>query len=102
RPDLAVDEHGVAEEFGNPDRRHARIRIPGGLRRIEQRPVAIEEAVLDDEGNLVFTARQAEGILVLIAQQIKPAAQTGIVVQSRDAERVIVIPERGRLLIVWI
>jgi len=78
------------------------VRNPRGLHGVEQRAVRIEKAVLDNERDLVPTARQAEGILVLVANQVQPAPKSGVDVQPRDSERVVVVQSVVACLIVRI
>src|SRR5262249_59544909 len=93
----------VAKELGDPDRRYARIRVAAVVfDRIEQRAVRVEEAVLDRQRDLEVPARQAERVLVVVADDVLASAEPRIVVQPRNAERVVVVPQLRRLLLVGI
>jgi hypothetical protein len=96
RPRLAVDHHEVGE-----DRRDdAAI---GGRRVQVEAAVGLEPAVLQQQLDLVVAARQHapgdEAELRVVAQQVH-AGQAGEHVQARDAERVVVVPERAAALVV--
>jgi hypothetical protein len=102
RPHLAVDQHRVAEELGNPHGWHARIRVAAiVLHRIEQRAVRVEEPVLDHQRDLERAVGKIEVVLDAVTEQID-ARQPGEVVQPGRAQRVVVVPELRRGLIIRI
>jgi len=90
-PGAPVDADEVAEER----RRHAVDRVRRD--RQVQLPVVGEEAVLDDQLDLVIVVRQHavlhELALERIAQQVG-AGQARVHVEARDPDRVVVVPER--------
>jgi hypothetical protein len=57
--------------------------------------------ILDEERNLAFIRRKPEAVLVLVADQIE-ARESGTDIEPRQPESVIVIPERGRFLVVLV
>ena len=97
RPDLAVDEHHVAEVLADPGR-------AGDVARwVEERAVRVELPVLDHERDLVGAAGDPDRVrlgagVVLVAEDVG-SGEPGEDVQSRGAETVVVEPEqRGRHL----
>ena len=80
RPGVAVDHDRVAEELGVPDRRDVGVGMygPGDAVEegpgvgVEQRPVGVERAVLDRDGDLVVRLVRRE--LVALASGPGPAA----------------------------
>jgi len=96
-PDLAVDEHDIAEVLADPRR------ADDVAARIKKGAVGVELPVLDDQWDLVRSARNADGIRLgagveLIADDVG-RGEAGEDVEARRAEGVIVEPEqRGRHL----
>src|SRR5712691_4447486 len=84
-----------------PNRRNSWIRIAGRLHWVKERAVGIEQPVLDHERDFILPLGQVEAVLDFIPDQIK-ARQPGEDILPCAAERVIVIPECGGLLIVRI
>src|SRR4029450_9084650 len=94
RPDLAVDEHHVAEVLADPGR------VVEVADRVEEPPVVVELPVLDDERHLVLAVGQAVRIAGPAGVELVPedvgAGEAGEDVQARRPEAVIVEPvERG-------
>src|SRR5262245_60740298 len=89
-PDLPVYENRLTKEFSG--------RTNGGIG-IHERSVRSDVPILDDEGNLVDARREVKGIFDLVTQDVH-AGQAHINVQPRDADRMVVIPERRRPLII--
>src|SRR5262249_52549055 len=86
-PHLAVDQHRVAEELGDPNGRNPRIWIaPIVLNGIEKGAVRAEEPILNDQRDLVSAIGKVEFVLDVVAEQVD-AREAGIVVESRRAER---------------
>ncbi len=92
RPHRAVDQRHVPEELGLPW-----VRVEQGL--LSAGGARQERLVLDHERHLELAAGQTQGALDLVADQVA-AREPCVDVQPRDAERVIVIPERRGLLVV--
>src|SRR6185503_15397928 len=97
RPNLAINQRDVAEELGRPHGMERR----DSLSRIKQRPVRVEHPVLNQEWNLELAARQIETILDTVTNQVE-AREPCHYIQPGNPNGVIVIPERGGLLIVGI
>ena len=121
-PGVAIDHDAVAEELGVPDRRDIGVwdvrpsdAIEEGARvRIEERAVAVEGAILDGDRDLVvglvgrelvvfFGARGRAAqppcqcamsitAVTRAAADDEEAGRTGIDVESRHAQRMVVIP----------
>ncbi len=112
-PDLAVDDHVVAEELGQRRRatagkdvgwqNHAFVGDEVVVERIagegwiEQRALIGEHAVLDGIGQLVRKGRQAKGIvrqacIKLVTDEVE-TREPRVDVEPRDAEGVVVVPE---------
>lgn len=110
-PDFAVDDHGIAEEFGVPDRwdigRSEWVCVIGpGITievfsggGVEEAAVGIEAAVLDSEWNFECTAWEIETGFDFIADQVE-AGESGVDIQPCGAHGVVMVPERGGGLIV--
>ena len=123
RPGAPVDRHGVRHHGRTPDRRHVAVRIvrPGEGRRaggrVALRTVDVERPVLDHQRDLVppsvvatvvepsvpvgSRAGQHPGRQVRrsAAQQVE-AERADVVVEPGEAERVVVVPQRGGPLVV--
>lgn len=111
RPDFAIDDHGIAEEFGVPDGGYvsgvygvsavgAGVSIevfPGGG--VEEAAVGIEAAVLDGERHFERATWQVECSFGFIAEEVE-AGESGVDVESGGAHGVVMVPECGRGLIV--
>ncbi len=95
RKQLAIHQEGVAERFRNP----RSTGLPGD--RIFQAAILLEEPVANYQRDLVFSARQREGVFYRIAHHVQ-SQHAGIDVQAIDAHGVIVIPEQSGLLPVGI
>ena len=70
-----------------------RIRRDG----IEQLALVVEDAVVQDQGQLIAAGGQVEAVFVGIAQQIH-THQAGVEIQPAGAHGVVVIPEHGCVL----
>ncbi len=66
-----------------------------------QLPLLVEQAVAEQQWNLVTTFRQLQGILNLVTDQER-AEQAGILVEPFDAHGVIVVPQSGRILAIGV
>ncbi len=95
REELAVNQNGVAKNFGHPSR--FRIARHG----IVQLSLEIEKPVVNHERNFVFAARKIQPVLEVVAHK-KCAEESGENIQPVNAKGVIVIPEHGRVLLVGI
>src|SRR6202161_1642907 len=95
REELAVDENGIAKNFGYP----RGFRIAG--HRVIQLSLEIEKPVVNHERNFVFAARQVQPVFEVVAHK-KCADEAGENIQPVNAEGMIVIPENGRGLLVGI
>jgi hypothetical protein len=87
------------------ERERIAVGVQPRIFRIGQGAVGVERAVLDHRRNLVRIFGQVVQVLELaletVAQNIK-TGEPGVNVQARDPQGVIVIPQRGAFLIVWI
>lgn len=98
RCDFTVDTIQVAVELLDPDRVLFRSIDDLG---IVEGTIVVKETVLKHQRNLEFVSRQVERLLCFVAHQIK-AGQTGVDVEPGDTKGMIVVPERGRGLTVWV
>ena len=113
-PGVPVHGHRVGEELGVPDGRQRRPvgrqvverRAPveeGPRVGVEQRPVGLERAVLDGEGEVLGARRQPTPgpDVVGAALHDEQPGEPGVHVQPREPQRVVVVPEqRGPLVVV--
>lgn len=70
-----------------------------GVRGDVEFPAHRKSPILDEERNLVFFHRKPEPVLVLVANEIE-AREPGPDIEPCEPKGVIVIPQRGRFLIV--
>jgi hypothetical protein len=68
-------------------------------RRILERPVGVELAVLKHERHLELARREVDRVLDRVAQEVQPR-EPHLDVQARHAHRVVVVPEETGLLVV--
>src|SRR5580704_3066300 len=95
REEFAVDEQGVAENFGGP----GRLGIAGDG--IVKLAFEIEDTVVEDQRNFVLAAGQVERIFNFIPDE-KDTEEAGENIQPVNAQGMIVIPEHGGVLVVGI
>jgi hypothetical protein len=88
---FTVDENAVGAELGDP----WVFGIAGGV--VEELAIGGEVAVIEEQRDFIFSGRQVEGILKLVAEK-KHAEEAGVGVESIDAHGVVVIPKRGGFL----
>jgi hypothetical protein len=98
RHDVAVDTVHIAIEFLNPNGvLFGSVDDPG----VVKRAIVMEEAILQHERDLKLALWKVERPLRFVTNNVE-ACETGVDVQPGDAEAVIVIPERGGGLAVWV
>lgn len=68
-------------------------------RRVIQRAIRVELPVLEHQGNFEFTGRQTQAGLETVAHEVEPG-QAHVGVQACDPQRMIVIPQGCRQLLV--
>ena len=90
--DLSVDEDAVGAELGDP----GVLGIAGDG--VEELAVGGEVAVVEDEGDFVLAAGEMEGVFDVIADE-QHAEEAGVGVEAIEAHGVVVIPERGGVLL---
>jgi hypothetical protein len=66
-----------------------------------QLAIGKQKSIADQQGNLVFPARQIEGILRFITNEVH-AHQPGVNIQAINPHRVIVIEEHRRILLIGV
>ena len=95
RTNLAVDEEAIGGELRDP----RVIGITGGG--VEELAVGGEVAVVEDEGYFVLTGGEVEGVFYLVSDEVH-SEESGVGVESVEAHGVVVIPEGGCFLLVWV
>ncbi len=103
-PDFSIDDHGVPEEFGVPDRGYVggcdgvgtvgtsipiEVFTGGG---IEQAAIGIEAAVLDTEWHLKGASWQIECRFDFVTDEVE-AGEARVDVESGGPHGMVVIPE---------
>ncbi len=92
RADLAVDEDAVGSEFGDP----GMVGVSGGG--VKELAVGCEVAVVEDEGDLVFAGGEMERVFDGVADE-EEAEEPGVGVEAVESHGVVVVPERGGVLL---
>ena len=92
RRGLAIHANGFAKEFLHPHR--VRALGAGGYK---SDPSGAERPILNQQRNFVTPARQIQCLFFRIPDDIQPR-QSGVNVQPRDPQAVIVIPQHRRRL----
>src|SRR5579863_2070759 len=93
--EFSVHKNRIAKNFWSP-RRLCIVR-----HRIEQLCVAIEDPVVDDQRNLVSSLRQIQGVFEFVTHK-KYTQQACKDVEPVDAQGVVVVPQHGCILTIWI
>ena len=93
--ELAINQNRIAIDFRNPGR------VGIGRNRIEELSLARQQAVIENQRQLVLALRQIEPVFEIVANE-KRAKQSRIDIQTIDPQRVVVVPEHGRFLLVGI
>src|ERR1700678_1191961 len=95
RKQFPVHQNGVSKVFGDP----------GGfwIRRnwVVELALCVEYAIVDNQGNFVLAPGQIQRILDRVTNE-EHAEQTSDHIEPVDSESVVVIPEHGSVLIIWI
>jgi hypothetical protein len=75
------------------------VGIAGGG--VEELAVSGEVAVVEDEGDFVFSSRQMEGVFDLVSDEVK-ADEAGVGAEAVEAHGVVVVPEGSGVLLVGV
>ena len=102
RPRSAIDQDGVSEDAVHVVILDARLTHQRGIQgRIEERAVLIKRAVADHERDVFLALGEGQGVLFVVADDVKPG-ESPPDLGSCEVHAVVVVPERGAALLVRI